>query len=122
MQIKMPMLKDLMLEKIFYQKAKSKIIKIKKLTKQWFWYETIQIIRKLTTGQGKDYTTGCLLDYHYIKNHYRIIAVYLRRQKELDPDPKAIQKTEFVRQLKNIDGINVDETQNMFVLAILEKV
>ena len=27
-------------------------------------------IRKLTTGQGKDYTTGCLLDYDYIKNHY----------------------------------------------------
>ena len=28
-------------------------------------------IRKLTTGQGEDYTTGCLLDYEYIKNHYR---------------------------------------------------
>ena len=25
-------------------------------------------IRKLTTGQGGDYTTGCLLDYDYIKN------------------------------------------------------
>ena len=28
-------------------------------------------IRKLTTGQGEDYTTGCLLDYGYIKDHYR---------------------------------------------------
>ena len=27
-------------------------------------------IRKLTTGQGEDYTTGCLLDYDYIKNYY----------------------------------------------------
>ena len=27
-------------------------------------------IRKLTTGQGEDYTTGCLLDYEYINNHY----------------------------------------------------
>ena len=27
-------------------------------------------IRKLTTGQGEDYTTGSLLDYEYIKNHY----------------------------------------------------
>ena len=25
-------------------------------------------INKLTTGQGGDYTTGCLLDYDYIKN------------------------------------------------------
>ena len=37
-------------------------------------------IRRLTTGQGEDYTTGCLLDYDYIKNH-RLIAVDLRRQK-----------------------------------------
>ena len=35
-------------------------------------------IRKLTTGQGEDYATGCLLDYDYIKNHYRLIAVDLR--------------------------------------------
>ena len=27
-------------------------------------------IRKLTIVQGEDYTTGCLLDYDYIKNHY----------------------------------------------------
>ena len=38
-------------------------------------------IRKLTTGQGEDYNTGCLLEYEYIKNHYRLIAVYLRKQK-----------------------------------------
>ena len=25
-------------------------------------------IRKITTGQGDDYTTGCLLDYTYLKN------------------------------------------------------
>ena len=35
-------------------------------------------IRKLTTGQGEDYTTGCLLNYKYIKNHYRVIAVDLK--------------------------------------------
>ena len=55
-------------------------------------------IRKLTTGRGKYYTTGCLLDYDYIKNHYRLIAVDLSRQKELDADPKAIQQIEFVGQ------------------------
>ena len=36
-------------------------------------------------------TTGCLLDYEYIKNHYRLIAVELNRQK-LDAHPKAIQQ------------------------------
>ena len=32
-------------------------------------------IRKLTTEQGEDHTTGCLLDYDYIKNHYRLIRI-----------------------------------------------
>ena len=36
-------------------------------------------IRKLTTEQGEDYTTECLLDYDYFKNHYRLIAVGLTR-------------------------------------------
>ena len=49
-------------------------------------------IRKLTTGEGKDYTTGCLLDYDYIKNHYRLIAFDLNRKKELDADPKEFNK------------------------------
>ena len=57
-------------------------------------------IRKLTTGTGENYTSGCLLDYDYIKNHYRLIAVDLSRQKELDADPKAIQQIKFVGQLK----------------------
>ena len=58
-------------------------------------------IRKLTTGEGEDYTTGCLLEYDYIKNNYRLKAVDLSRQKEIDADPKAIQQIEFVGQLKN---------------------
>ena len=56
----------------------------------WFWYKTIQ--RKLTTGQGEDYTTVCLLDYECMKNHFRLIVVDLSRQKGLDANPKAIQQ------------------------------
>ena len=52
---------------------------------------TYQIIRKITTGQGDDYATGCLLDYIHFKNHYKMIAVDLRKQQALDADPKAIQ-------------------------------
>ena len=37
-------------------------------------------IRKLTTGQCEDYTTGCLLDFDYIKYHYRLIAIDLSKQ------------------------------------------
>ena len=56
-------------------------------------------IRKLATGQCEDYTTGCLLDYGSVKNHYRLIAIDLSRQKELDVDPIAIQQIELVGQL-----------------------
>ena len=63
-----------------------------------------------------------LVDYEYIKNHYRLIAVDLSRQKELDADPKAIQEIEFVWQLKNLGRINANRTQSMFVLTILEKI
>ena len=78
------------------------------------WHEEI---RKLTTGQGKDYTAECLLDYDYIKNHYRLIAVDLSRQKELDADPKGIQQIELVRQLKHPDDALV-ANESMLVLTI----
>ena len=62
------------------------------------------------------------IDYEYIKCHYRLIAVYLSRQKELDGDSKAIQQIEFVGQLKNTDGANEDGTQSMFVWMISQKI
>ena len=52
-------------------------------------------LRKVTLGKGNDYTTGCLLDYAYFKRDYKIIAIDLSKQKELDADPRAIQQTEF---------------------------
>ena len=52
-------------------------------------------IRKLKVGQGEDYTTKCLLDYECNKNDYRLIAVDLSRQKELDADLKAISNRMF---------------------------
>ena len=44
--------------------------------------------------KGKYYTTGCLLDYEYIKTWKIIvlIAFDLSGLKELDVNPKAIQK------------------------------
>ena len=56
-------------------------------------------IRKIATGKGDNYATGCLLDYQYFKDHYQLIAVDLSKQKELDADPKANQQIEFYGKL-----------------------
>ena len=56
-------------------------------------------VRKIATGKGDDYTTGCLLDYQYFKDNYQLIAVDLSKQKELDADPRAIQQIEFYGML-----------------------
>ena len=48
---------------------------------------TYENIRKIATGQGDDYTTGCLLDYSYFVDSYRMIAVDLSKQQALDADP-----------------------------------
>ena len=59
--------------------------------------------------------------YDYSKNHYRLIAVDFIKQKEIHADRKTIQDIEFVGQLYNVDGVNADGKQAMFVLTILEK-
>ena len=56
-------------------------------------------IRKITAGHGNDYTTGCLLDYPYFKNYYKMVAIDLSKQKALDADPRAIQQINFTANL-----------------------
>ena len=41
---------------------------------------TYENIRKIATGQGDDYTSGCLLDYPCFKDSYKMTGVYLSRQ------------------------------------------
>ena len=52
------------------------------------------------TGKGENYTTGSLLDYNYFKKYYKLVAVDLSKQKELDADPRAIQQIEFKHMLE----------------------
>ena len=53
-------------------------------------------VRKVSKRQGDDYTTGCLLDYVYFKDNYRLIAaVDLNKQKALDADPRVTQQIVF---------------------------
>ena len=61
-------------------------------------------IRKIATGQGDDYTTGCLLDYNCFNNYYKIIATDLSKQQALDVDPKAIQQISFTGNLDRAAG------------------
>ena len=75
---------------------------------------TFDNIRKIATGYGDDYTTGCLLDYPYFIETYKMTAVDLRKQKALDFDPKAIQQINFTG--------NLDRAGNTRVYFILEEV
>ena len=52
-------------------------------------------IWKIETRQGDDYTTGCLLDYLYFKTYYKLIAIDLSKQQELDAELKAIKHINF---------------------------
>ena len=52
-------------------------------------------VRKVSTGQGDDYKTGCLLNFAYFERNYRLIAADLSKQKALDADSRAIQRIIF---------------------------
>ena len=65
---------------------------------------TYENIRKIATGQGDDYTNGYLLDYIYLKNYYKMIAVDLSKQQALDADLKAIQQIHFTANLDRADN------------------
>ena len=80
---------------------------IKKVTK------TYDNIRKITTGQGDDYTTGCLPDYNYFQKYYIMIEIDLSKQQALDSDPEAMQQINFTGKL--------DRNEDSTVLFITEE-
>ena len=73
---------------------------------------TYENIRKIAAGQEDDYTTGCLLDYSYFADTYKMIAVDLSKQQALDADPRAIQQ---------MITANLDRAGNTRVYFILEE-
>ena len=75
--------------------------------------KTYENIRKIATGKGDDYATGCLLDYPYFKENYKMIAIDLSRQNELDADPRAIQQINFTA--------NLDRAGNTTIFFIIEE-
>ena len=73
--------------------------------------KTYENIRKIAAGKGNDYTTGCLLDYPYFKENYKMIAIHLNRQNKLDP--RAIQQINFTASL--------DRAGNTTIFFIIEE-
>ena len=53
--------------------------------------KTYENIRKIATGKGDDYTTGCLLDF-FFKDHYKLIAIDLSKHRALDADQEQFTK------------------------------
>ena len=75
--------------------------------------KTYENIRNIATGKDDDYTTGCLLDYPYFKENYKMIAIDLSRQNELDADPETIQQINF--------RANLDRAGNTTIFFIIEE-
>ena len=73
--------------------------------------EKYRELKKVMIGKGEDYTTASLLDFNYFDKHYKLVAVDLSKQKELDADPRAIQQIEFKYMLGT----------NSTVYSVLEK-
>ena len=75
--------------------------------------KTYENIRKIPTGKGDDYTTGCLLDYPYFKESYKIITTDVSKQEALDADPRKIQQINFTA--------NLDSAGNTTISLLLSK-
>ena len=87
-------------EKIFYHPIKNNKV-------------THENIGNIATGHRGNYTTGCLLNYQYIKGYYKLIAIDLNKQQALDANPRAIQQINFTG--------NLDRARNASIYFILKE-
>ena len=62
--------------------------------------------KKIATGQGDDYSTGCFLNYSSFKKYYNIIAIGSSKQQVLDADPKATQQINLTENLQREPNVN----------------
>ena len=54
-------------------------------------------------GRNSDYTTGNLLDFEYFSKHYKLIAIDLSKQIELE-NPDLKQEINFIEKLERNEG------------------
>ena len=65
---------------------------------------THENILKIVTSQEDHYTTGCLLDYNYFKEHDKLNTIDLSKQEALDDVPKALQQINFTGNLERAES------------------
>ena len=51
-------------------------------------------------SRNNDYTTGNLLDYEYFSKHYKLIAIDLREQNELENHDSKLISLEGLKEMK----------------------
>ena len=73
-------------------------------------------VRKISIGKGDDYTTGCLLDFAYFQKKLQINCSWVKQEKALDADSRAIQKIIFTGKIKV-----KEENTRVIIYYILEK-
>ena len=81
--------------------------------------KTYDNIQKIAIDQGDDYTAGYLLDYNYLNNYDKMIAIDLSKQQALDSDLKAVQQINFTGNLSR--GRNINDITTMFFITEEEK-
>ena len=74
---------------------------------------TYENIRKIATSHGDNYPATCFLNYPYVNNTYKMIAIDLSKQQSLVADPRAVQQIKFTE--------NVDRAGNTRIYFIQKK-
>ena len=59
----------------------------------------MKILEKLLLVKEMIIQSGCLLDYPYFLENYKMIAIDLSKQQAIDADPRAIQQINFTAYL-----------------------
>ena len=59
----------------------------------------------IDSSRNNEYTTGNLLDYDYFKKYYKLIAIDLSKQKELEENEDLIQQINFVGRLEQASNV-----------------
>ena len=72
-------------------------------------YETI-----IEMGKNNDYTTGNLLDYEYFKDHYKLIAIDLSKQIQLE-------NSDLKQQINFIGRIEENNVTMFFIIEEKEE-
>ena len=65
-------------------------------------------------GRNNDYTTGNLMDYEYFPKHYKLIAIDLRKQIELE-------NSDLKQQINSIGRLEDDNVTMFFIIEKSEE-